>query len=389
MQYRSTIIISDSGFPVLVDKILVVNVLSLSIMITIVFFFTFLCIALRWHSAICFRYKPCSLISQKTLNFGVSPILFPYLRPPQCRTSLHGIPKLFKWLLDLYPISVEGLKDESHAQGMMIDNFYLDMNGIIHQCTHANNDGLVHLNEQQMFMRIFKYTDQLYKMIRPKNLMYLAVDGVAPRAKMNQQRGRRFRAAKDREFLISQQNKENQRKSTLHSSFDSNCITPGTDFMQRLAVAFQLWLDYQMQNDPFWQKGATVIFSGPDVPGEGEHKIMEKIRYDQLHNVSQNAVPLKHCMYGLDADLIMLGLVTHEKHFVLLRETMNARKESAYSMLAKDFEILELSTLRKMLKLHFKETIEGIATNLAKNDMLHLQQFPLSLDRVIDDFVFM
>lgn len=310
--------------------------------------------------------------------------------PPQRRirfqTSLDGIPKLFKWMLDLYPITVESLKDENHAKSMHIDNFYLDMNGIIHQCTHANSDGLVHLNEQQMFLRIFKYTDQLYKMIKPKNLLYLAIDGVAPRAKMNQQRGRRFRAAKDRELLIRQESDCSQ--SVAVPSFDSNCITPGTDFMQRLAVAFQLWIEYQIENDPFWKNGATIIFSGPDVPGEGEHKIMDKIRTDQRDEMGKSEKTLRHCMYGLDADLIMLSLVTHEKNFVLLRETMNARREQIRSVAAQDFEVLEVSTLRKMLKLHFQESIQR-AMSLLESKPPTLEFFPLNMERVLDDFVFM
>jgi 5'-3' exoribonuclease 1 len=61
--------------------------------------------------------------------------------------------------------------------------------------------------------------------------------------------------------------------------FDSNCITPGTEFMQRLGVAFRKWIEFKMEVDPFWRSNsARVVFSGPDVPGEGEHKIMDYIR---------------------------------------------------------------------------------------------------------------
>jgi hypothetical protein len=140
---------------------------------------------------------------------GVPPLspTIPAFRTHEERSQLHvhhGIPKLFRWLVDLYPIVLESVGEGlSGSNAMAVDNFYLDMNGIIHTCTHTNNDKLVTLNEREMFQRIFSYTDRLYKLVRPSRLMFLAVDGVAPRAKMNQQRSRRFRSSKEREALPS------------------------------------------------------------------------------------------------------------------------------------------------------------------------------------------
>lgn len=113
-------------------------------------------------------------------------------------SRLYGIPKLFRWLIDLYPLVLESVGEGLSNNAMSVDYFYLDMNGIIHTCTHSNNDKLIPLREQEMFLRIFAYTDQLYKLVAPKKMMFLAVDGVAPRAKMNQQRSRRFRSSKVR-----------------------------------------------------------------------------------------------------------------------------------------------------------------------------------------------
>lgn len=72
------------------------------------------------------------------------------------------------------------------------DNMYLDMNGIIHVCSHPD-DSNVHfrMSEEQMFRDILHYIDTLFHMIQPRKLFFMAVDGVAPRAKMNQQRSRR------------------------------------------------------------------------------------------------------------------------------------------------------------------------------------------------------
>jgi 5'-3' exoribonuclease 1 len=337
------------------------------------------------------------------------PVTNPVRAPPQLiygrgcltassTTTLFGIPKMFRWLTDQYPDILNRQVEEGLSPDLKVDNFYLDMNGIIHPCTHGNAEGeIIVLDETAMFKKIFLYVDKLYKMMQPTKVLYLAVDGVAPRAKMNQQRSRRFRSAKEAEITAGEIIARGGGKELeSRQRFDSNCITPGTDFMLKLSLAMQKWVEYKMETDDFWKNGADVIVSGPDVPGEGEHKVMDFIR--ETREAEHSGIPTErphwkadytHVLYGLDADLIMLGLVTHEPEFMLLREKMSVvmagrgrskyrKKKDMLDYNKNDFEVLELNSLRQMLAIQFRQ--------FADTGKLKV---PFELDRIIDDFVFM
>uniref|UniRef100_A0A3B3SMW4 Xrn1 N-terminal domain-containing protein n=1 Tax=Paramormyrops kingsleyae TaxID=1676925 RepID=A0A3B3SMW4_9TELE len=102
-----------------------------------------------------------------------------------------GVPKFYRWISERYPCLSEVVKEHQIPE---FDNLYLDMNGIIHQCSHPNDEDVhFRISEEKIFADIFHYLEVLFRIIKPRKVFFMAVDGVAPRAKMNQQRGRRFR----------------------------------------------------------------------------------------------------------------------------------------------------------------------------------------------------
>ncbi|CAJ1429395.1 unnamed protein product [Effrenium voratum] len=282
-----------------------------------------------------------------------------------------GIPRFYRWLSERYPLINENITAEQIPD---FDNLYLDMNGIIHNCSHNNTGGLCVKEESDVFVEAFSYICRLVQIIQPKKLLYMAVDGCAPRAKMNQQRSRRFRAANDAREARELAAEMGEDTSGPH--FDSNCITPGTEFMAKLTEHLRFFICKKVQEDPSWQQ-FTIVLSGPDTPGEGEHKIMDYIRTTKAQ--PGHDPNTRHCLYGLDADLIMLSLASHEVHFALLREeVVFGRRETKTTeqrmLISKDrFQLLHISLLREYLDIEFKPR--------------GMPKFEYNLERIIDDFI--
>ncbi|TIB71087.1 hypothetical protein E3Q23_03942 [Wallemia mellicola] len=339
-----------------------------------------------------------------------------------------GVPALFRWLSKKYPRIVYKVQEEHpkpiessrdddgnitiyspvdittpNPNGQEFDCLYLDMNGIVHPCSHPENKPAPE-TEEEMMREVFLYTERVVSMVRPRKLLMMAIDGVAPRAKMNQQRSRRFRSAqeaKEKEESKQQYYKEMESQGHQFSdeqkgkkAWDSNAITPGTPFMDLLAQSLRYWVAKKMNDDPGW-KGLQVVISDASVPGEGEHKIMDYIR--RQRSQPNHDANTEHVIYGLDADLIMLALATHEPNFKVLREDVFAQSDKQRqknkgsrgepqqlkSEVEKNknqpaepnpFIFLDVTTLREYLYFELK---------------LPNMPFPYDLERAIDDWVFM
>ncbi|KAJ6884194.1 5'-3' exoribonuclease 4-like isoform X1 [Populus alba x Populus x berolinensis] len=334
-----------------------------------------------------------------------------------------GIPAFYRWLTEKYPLITADVKEETpllingvsvpldtscpNPNGIEFDNLYLDMNGIIHPCFHP--EGLPPpTTYEEVFAAVFKYIDRIFSIVRPRKLLFMAIDGVAPRAKMNQQRSRRFRAARDAadqalsietDGGIVPESEEGNLEQV--KKLDSNVITPGTEFMDLLSSALHYYIRLRMKEDLGW-RGIKVILSDANVAGEGEHKIMSYIRLQRnLPGFDPNT---RHCLYGLDADLIMLALASHEIHFSILREDLGNARTGGKSL-------KEKRRLMKRRKLNgdseqvgkFAENIENYISGmkfqflnvwilreyLAYDLTIPDTTLKLDVERVIDDFVFM
>lgn len=183
-----------------------------------------------------------------------------------------GIPVYFKTLVQEYQDSIL-IKNKLTS----VKSLFLDLNCAIHPCCSGESD------EEIMLNKIISKIDELVQYANVEDLLYIAVDGIPPKGKMKQQRMRRYKSIYENKV------------------WDTNAISPGTRFMDKLNKRLRT-----IQSDKF-----KIIISDTTERGEGEHKILQYIKTHELTN---------SVIYGLDADLIMLSIVSQKDNIYLLRE---------------------------------------------------------------------
>lgn len=224
-----------------------------------------------------------------------------------------GIKYFFSWIRKTFPHHIKTIQcnqcnpnyyNNNHPKPIFnIDNLLIDMNGIFHYCcqkvykygsfkeNNISSKKTSSLQKQkELFEMVGNYIDKLIKLVNPNKRVFLAIDGPAPLSKINQQRQRRFRSALENDDGV----------------FDSNCITPGTKFLDHLSK----YIDWFIRKKEY---KIDIIFSSEKCPGEGEHKL---VNYVRNHGIREESF----MMQGMDADLFMLSLATHFPNFHILRE---------------------------------------------------------------------
>jgi 5'-3' exonuclease len=156
------------------------------------------------------------------------------------------------------------------------------------------------------------------------------------------------------------------------SIFDTNQITPGTDFMLELGEA----LTYAAKNSQYKVgKNVRVVVSDAFVAGEGEHKVLEDIRKNNITDTESI------CIYGLDADLIMLSLTLPTDNIILLREKtyVDGRGPSKTDL---PFMFVSIEEIKSNI---FIELMAKIGQKMPG----HVQQQLISKQRLINDYIFL
>ena len=204
-----------------------------------------------------------------------------------------GIPSYFSYIIQTHN-NVLYKYATIVQQRIFFQRLYMDCNSILYDCYHnLSSNETVESMKKKLIEDTANKIENYIRQIQPTECVYIAFDGVAPMAKMEQQRTRRYKSWFEAAFSESIDPKNADPMKT------TSMFTPGTEFMNDLSIYMRT---------RFYKKEKKlnvkqIIIATPDEPGEGEHKLYSHLREN----------PCKHgercVVYGLDADLLMLSLL--------------------------------------------------------------------------------
>jgi 5'-3' exonuclease len=239
-----------------------------------------------------------------------------------------GVPRFFSWVSKNYSVIINPIKNP--------DEFFFDLNCLLHPTCFSVANEIFKENkklspealENKMFNRIIEDITEILEYIQPTKLVYIAIDGVAPMAKMKHQRLRRFKSVKEQEI---RNDILNMYKQEIPTKWNNTVITPGTNFMKKLAVVL---LKFIKNYKPLYANDLKIILSTSNTHGEGEHKIHQYLK-------EQNNTESIKVVYGLDADLIFLTMATKLPKLYVFREAQHIDEKSTNKYLMIDMDLLK------------------------------------------------
>jgi len=251
-----------------------------------------------------------------------------------------GIPSFFSYIVKNHANIIKKLSSST----IRVNNLYLDCNSIIYDAVHNIDFTTLKDSDVDTIIRIVcSKIDEYITLLKPNNNVFIAFDGVAPVAKLEQQRSRRYKSLYQNGIARSIY------KNTKPDPWNTTAITPGTVFMQKLNEK----IDSHFKKSKY--DFNTMLISGSDHPGEGEHKLFKHIRDFPEEHKMQNTV-----IYGLDADLIMLSInhLPISNNIYLFRETPHFIKSINAELEPNESYILDIPELARIITLDMNNNEE-------------------------------
>ncbi len=260
-----------------------------------------------------------------------------------------GIPAFFSYIIKNHINIIRKLS----SNPIKVDNLYLDCNSIIYDAVYKMSVNIMTEDAaNKIISNVIRIIKEYINLLKPTEILMIAFDGVAPVAKLEQQRSRRFKS------LYQNSLSKSISKTTEPDPWNTTAITPGTQFMKTL--------DHQISQaflDPEKYGLNKIIVSGSNIYGEGEHKIFKYIRDNTIFHRNLNTI-----IYGLDADLIMLSInhLPITPNIYLFRETPEFIKSINTELEPNECYVLDIPELAQTITLDMNNG-EELSSEQQKN----------------------